>query len=310
MLDIAVGGDHGGGKFRMSLKLNFRFSDTTISHLFQIASVSYSKDDMQILKKVVIDPIGNGLRVIAQGGRFAVKKDASDKLEVSFSGDDSGICNVPTRPVLVGDLKFYAQMSGRDGMSSSWCMWCQLHPSEWKTFFERKDDIPAEQQQHWTKEKLKEQKEKNIRKELKTPKQIKGVVDFPIWDFINIENFIFPQLHFEIGVVNMVLDNLYSFIEDQVEVLSPEEKVGRNNIIIANVTLQEAKEKLVNWTANREVDLEMYRMEKCQLNHALRSKNTPRIELESLNLEKLELENRIPFLSTTFFLRGVIIRVL
>jgi hypothetical protein len=74
---------------------------------------------MKILKKVVIDPIRNGLRVIAEGGRFAVMKDASDELVVSVSGDDSGICKVPTRLVLVGDLKFYAQTSGRDGMSSS-----------------------------------------------------------------------------------------------------------------------------------------------------------------------------------------------
>ena len=168
-------------------------------------------------------------------------KGESDDLSVSFSGDDSSICNVPTRLVLVGDLKFYAQMSGRDGMSSSWCMWCQLHPSEWKKFFERNGDIPAEEQESWTVEKLKEQKGKILRKELKTAKQIKGVVDFPVWDFIKIENYIFPQLHFEIGVVNMVLDNLYSFIEDQVEVLSPEEKVGRNNVIIANVALDEAK---------------------------------------------------------------------
>jgi hypothetical protein len=47
-----------------------------------------------------------------------VLKGESDDLAVSFSGDGSGICNVPTRLVLVGDLKPYAQMSGRDGMSS------------------------------------------------------------------------------------------------------------------------------------------------------------------------------------------------
>jgi methylmalonyl-CoA/ethylmalonyl-CoA epimerase len=25
-------------------------------------------------------------------------------------------------------------------MSSSWCMWCQLHPSEWKTFIEKRGE--------------------------------------------------------------------------------------------------------------------------------------------------------------------------
>jgi hypothetical protein len=82
-----------------------------------------------------------------------------------------------------------------------------------------------------------------------------------IWDFIPIENYIFPQLHFEIGTVNMVLENFYCFIEDRAEVLSPEapgEKVGQNKVIIANVALDEAKEKLASWTENKEVNLEMF----------------------------------------------------
>jgi hypothetical protein len=35
-----------------------------------------------------------------------------------------------------------------------------------------------------------------------------------------------PQLHFEIGVVNMVLDNFYGIIDDWIEVLSVEEKAA------------------------------------------------------------------------------------
>jgi hypothetical protein len=51
---------------------------------------------------------------------------------------------------LVGDLIFYAQMSGREAMSSAWCMWCMPHPSEWRTFGENKDSIPEEEKQQWT----------------------------------------------------------------------------------------------------------------------------------------------------------------
>ncbi len=58
----------------------------------------------------------------------------------------------------------------------------------------------------------------------------------------------FPQLHFEIGVVNMVLDNFYGFIEDRVEVLLLEEKVARNSIIISETSLQESKK---NWKSGR-----------------------------------------------------------
>jgi nitrogen-specific signal transduction histidine kinase len=45
----------------------------------------------------------------------------------------------------------------------------------------------------------------------------------------------------------MVLDNFYEFIEDQVEILTPEEKVARNNIIITESALEEVKELLEEW---------------------------------------------------------------
>jgi hypothetical protein len=49
-VDICVGGDYGGGKFRMSVKLLFRYdSNGTISRLYQIASVSHPQDDSQLL---------------------------------------------------------------------------------------------------------------------------------------------------------------------------------------------------------------------------------------------------------------------
>jgi hypothetical protein len=60
--------------------------------------------------------------------------------------------------------------------------------------------------------------------ELKEPKDKKGIVDSPLIDFIQPGNYIFPQLHFEIGTVNNVLDWLRAFTEEEVEVLSEPEK--------------------------------------------------------------------------------------
>jgi translation elongation factor EF-Tu-like GTPase len=57
-----------------------------------------------------------------------------------------------------------------------------------------------------------------------------------VWDFIEPANFIFPHLHFEIGVLNMLLKH---FLEEQVEMVSPGEKVAHNNIIIAEVSLEQ-----------------------------------------------------------------------
>ena len=84
-VDISVGGDHGGGKFRMTLKVLFRFHDKpTISRLFQIASVSHSKDDTDILVATVLKPVGESLRIITDGGHF-VLVESSHSLSLTFS---------------------------------------------------------------------------------------------------------------------------------------------------------------------------------------------------------------------------------
>ncbi len=84
-VDISVGGDHGGGKFQMTLKVLFHFHDKpTISRLFQIASVSHSKDDTDILVATVLKPVGESLRIITDGGHF-VLVESSHSLSLIFS---------------------------------------------------------------------------------------------------------------------------------------------------------------------------------------------------------------------------------
>jgi len=98
--------------------------------------VSHSKDDINILKGAVIEKIGVGLRRIADGCHFIVTSIEVGKLIFRFdeSEEQEGelICNVPCELFVNGDLKYFAQLLGWEGISSSWCMWCQSHPSEWK----------------------------------------------------------------------------------------------------------------------------------------------------------------------------------
>jgi hypothetical protein len=133
--DFTVGGDHGKGRFRMTFKMLLRYSDKqSVSKLFQIASVEYSKDDIVILNSTVLKPFGEGLKEVKDGGRFIVIA-GQDTLSFAFKDEDhskNAICNVPIRIFMAGDLKFYAQMLGRNNMSCSWCIWCQLAPNEWK----------------------------------------------------------------------------------------------------------------------------------------------------------------------------------
>ena len=256
---IIIGGDHGGGKFRMSMKVNFRLAEKkTHSYLTQIASVSFSKDKLEILKETVLDPIGEGLQLVVSGGKFLVlDNDYNLQFSLSNISDRSVHCNCPVQVYLAGDLKFYAQISGRDDMSSFWGMWCKLHPNTWKTFNDSKDAVPDEEKPLWTVALHDEMLQKIQDGQLKTPKEKKGIVSKHIWSFIEPQNYIFPQLHFEIGVVNLVLDNFYEFIEDQVEILTPEEKVTRNNVIITEAALKEVKGRLDEWLGGNHHTLSM-----------------------------------------------------
>jgi hypothetical protein len=46
---------------------------------------------------------------------------------------------------------------------------------------------------------------------LKEPSAICGVVNDPIWEFIEPLHMVFPQLNVEIGLVNNILDSFYLF---------------------------------------------------------------------------------------------------
>jgi len=142
----------------MLLKVILRFSvKPSITRLFEIANVSHSKDDIGIIQQTVLEKkITEGFRIITEGSWFIVKStviDDVEKLVLSFAelDDDESppLCNVPCELFIHGDLKYFAQMLGRDGMSSSWCMWCQCHPSSWKTMMSERG-FNVEQQELWT----------------------------------------------------------------------------------------------------------------------------------------------------------------
>jgi hypothetical protein len=264
-MDMTIGGDHGGGKFHVTLKLLLRYDDDkTYSWLFQIASVSHSKDDIDILNRTVLTPTGEGLRRIVKGGHLSARV-FENNLSVDFSsGTEDSICSVKSRVLVVGDLKFYAQILGRENMSSFWCMWCKAHPSTWHNC--SPSDI-----QLWTIGEMVEHKNRINRENIKDPRQVCGIVNFPLWDFIQPSHYVFPQLHVEIGLINNVLDTFCDFVEEQVEVATPKERFRRNNMIMCNVATIKVKENLEQWKETDASDLAMQRYSKSLVTKALKS---------------------------------------
>jgi hypothetical protein len=102
----------------------------------------------------------------------------------SASIEHQPACNVPYNLYKVGDLKYYMQMLGRDGMSSCWCVWCKCHPSCWRKFDAEKESLPDEEKELCIIAKMAEHKRALDQGVLKSLKEIKGIMDKVIWDFI------------------------------------------------------------------------------------------------------------------------------
>lgn len=247
--------------------LQYSTDNKPFSRLFQVTSVEHSKDDIKILQHTVLNHIREGLLPIKNGGRFIIQN-RNNTLSIVFSDAQSD------RLFIVGNLKFYASMLGRDNMSGSWCMWCQLSPIEWKIPTTKRSPAVRDYEEEWTVDTLKAYKVKIDQGELTTANQMRSVVDYPVWDFVEVSNYIYPVLHGEIGLINGVLDNFYDFLDDKVEVLSEEEKVAGINTIIADVAHDKAKQRLSNWQGNEGVTLISLRHEKQYVQGLLKQRNT------------------------------------
>jgi len=219
-----------------------------IKNLFQDCSklLEYI-DDIKVLQETVLNHIGRSLHEISQGGKFKIDLDEQQEFCLSFSGDECDIhgtardhlCDAEIHLFVVGDLNFYSQMLGSDNMSGSWCMWCQMAPNQWN----REDGVPLEHQEEWTIDELKAHKILVLEGRLKKPVEIHGVVDFPLWDFIPVSDYIYPVLHGEIGLVNNALDAFYDILDDNIEVLTDEEKISHTTTILADAALETAAEE-------------------------------------------------------------------
>jgi len=174
---------------------------------------------------------------MVDGGQFIVRKVGTENYEVTFGDEVEAegnnvnitICNASLHLFIVSDLKFYAQILGHENMSSSWCMWCKLSPSPWKIAVTERDtsNVPVEEADTWTIDNLKAAQLRTVDGALKKPCKICGVVDYPLWDFVEVSNYIFPILHAaEIGLGNDCLDAFLDFVDDRVESLSNEEKIA------------------------------------------------------------------------------------
>jgi hypothetical protein len=85
-------------------------------------------------------------------------------------------------------------------------------------------------------------------------------------------NYICPELHIEIGLVNNVLYKFYEWVEDHIEVATAEEKVYQNQVIIFDVELTKAAKKVQQWENSGGKQLSEHRNKLSLVQNSLQTK--------------------------------------
>jgi len=168
-------------------------------------------------------------------------------------------------------------------------MWCLMTQNQWN----KEEGVPLEHQEEWTIDKLKAHKILVEEGTLKKPTEIRGVVDFPLWDFIEVKYYVYPVLHGEIGLVNNALDAFSDILDDNIEVMSDEEKTARSTTIFADATLESAVEKLKDWRERSSIDVRFYEVLNSEIKDRLKGQGISQDERNELVAKRAEINKNI-----------------
>jgi hypothetical protein len=146
-------------------------------------------------------------------------------------------------------------------------MWCHQAPHEWN---KDEEEIPQNHKEDWTIEKLKVFKLQVSKGRLKNSVQIHGVVEVPSWDVIEVNHYVYPVLHKEIGLVNNTTNAFYDLLDDTIEVMSDAEKISCKTAIFSDAALESAIEGVSDWKHSSTIDLSLYNIFKSEISNNLK----------------------------------------
>ncbi len=106
-------------------------------------------------------------------------------------------------------------------------------------------------------------------------------------------HYVYLVLHGEIGLVNNALDAFYDILDDNIEVISDEEKIAHNTTILADAALEAALENMKDWKASSAVDLSFYEIFKSEIRSNLRRRGISEEEKNWLLCEREEINEMI-----------------
>ena len=226
-IHIAHGGDHGKEKFRFASKLVVKMKDGTYyDDVFGLADVACKKDHAIILDNTVLPPLMEGINIIEDSDlvfNSVTSADGTSTLSIDMVKSNRHVSALSIKPTsfMVGDLAFLAVMMGKPNFSGAWCCWCKLTKDEWQNASANVDvDLL------WDMAGIIEQAASNVENGFgvtdKSDPRMMGVRNAPKSN-IPFKRHIFSVLHAGIGIGNRIVKELETFIDLDIEHITPEE---------------------------------------------------------------------------------------
>jgi hypothetical protein len=296
-LDVVDGGDHGQRKFRMLMRLIYRNkSDTNVPvlmHTIKVGHIDCAKDTQKILERTIAQPINKGLRkvfgIVLVISRSTHSIAFINENPVTNGNFDEHHISLPIYVFITGDLAFMSTLLGKENMSTAWCPWCMLSKVQWG----QRNHEPGEL---WTIDRIVAIRDRVEQQQLlEIPEHIKGCTKKPLFDSIPIEKYVVPVLHILIGVGNALVNSVFEFVDERIERLPEELIISRNNMITAEINLEDATEDYNNWLQNDGILLTECMIEKSNIIQQLKTHNedgsfvSSGVEKRNMSARKKEL---------------------
>mmetsp|Transcript_17306 Transcript_17306/g.26977 ORF Transcript_17306/g.26977 Transcript_17306/m.26977 type:complete len:535 (+) Transcript_17306:370-1974(+) len=285
-VDVVCGGDQGQGCFKGATKLIFRNNEKWKSnekknYIFELGTIEFEKDSYRLLNATIFPTWNGSLHELARKKYMVIDKNPTDnkdhpyiiELVQSLNNESTSTTLSAIKienTVMSSDIAFYTDCLGKVNMCGSWCHMCKLSWKQWQPPKAMRVDVAAEHSELWTIEGLKshgkkvednavgDNVERTVRRSNRTcnknsmkPEEKRGVTGPPAIDAIEVDNYIVPTLHVELGMVNHALKKgLLTWIDVRLEEIPPEVMVARSNYLINEIRLDTLEEMIDDIKSN------------------------------------------------------------
>lgn len=142
-IDAVVGGDHGQGSFCAGTRVTLRDENKqeVSDDAWFTGKIECEKDNCELLHKLLAPKANDALQKMVECKRDPAANETVDDGQFNFfkctqtndchgafgrephkrNADDIGVCRVPIRVTVTGDLAFCATMLGKESSNRDWC---------------------------------------------------------------------------------------------------------------------------------------------------------------------------------------------